>query len=282
MKGNVHCESFPGATVVTITEKLKNKFDLTNIDSLVVYCGGNDAANGSDINQFGSQYTELIKYVQSQNSQCELYLCNTCPRGDAMTCDVNDVIKDLSSTHRAKYIDTNAAFYDSRGNLRDHFYGPRDLIHLSRSGTKRLLGTIDQHITIVNNFNESVYGSRTNQSMSGRALNNDKPQYMYQQNFHTSSQDYNIWNRNSRQMDTYHPATTDYIQDDGNYPNDRIQYQQRENQWEDVSRSERQSVKQCMKCGLTNHMTEECKHAKQVQCFHCKYFGHKDSRCWNR
>ena len=37
----------------------------------------------------------------------------------------------------------------------------------------------------------------------------------------------------------------------------------------------------CFKCDLTNHKTIECHHKKQVQCFICRFYGNKDSDCWN-
>ena len=38
-----------------------------------------------------------------------------------------------------------------------------------------------------------------------------------------------------------------------------------------------QNLERCIKCGLTNHLTNECRHQNQVQCFNCKLYGHKDS-----
>ena len=35
----------------------------------------------------------------------------------------------------------------------------------------------------------------------------------------------------------------------------------------------------CTKCGETNHKTEDCRHAEQIQCHHCGYYGHKARLC---
>ena len=35
----------------------------------------------------------------------------------------------------------------------------------------------------------------------------------------------------------------------------------------------------CTKCGETNHETKDCKHAEQIQCHQCGYYGHKSRRC---
>ena len=41
------------------------------------------------------------------------------------------------------------------------------------------------------------------------------------------------------------------------------------------------NVKRCFKCGLTNHKTYQCRHEIQLQCYICKFYGQKDSVCWN-
>ena len=47
--------------------------------------------------------------------------------------------------------------------------------------------------------------------------------------------------------------------------------------------TERTQFECCMKCRLSNHTTFECKHQKQVRCFKCHCYGHKDSSglCWD-
>lgn len=38
----------------------------------------------------------------------------------------------------------------------------------------------------------------------------------------------------------------------------------------------------CYKCGESNHDTGRCRHAEQLKCFHCGFYGHKSIRCLNR
>ena len=121
--------------------------------------GGNDTARSTDpdMEYFEEKYEQLIKYIKNQNPSCVIYLCNICPRGDVEINRTNDVIKSLSSVHGAVYIDTYNGFYDKQNELRTYFYGERDWIHLSQSGTKRLLGSINSHVHVVENFKTCVF-----------------------------------------------------------------------------------------------------------------------------
>ena len=55
-------------------------------------------------------------------------------------------------------LDINKAFYDKQGIVIERYYG-EDLIHLSASGVKRLLGEVDKQINIVENFENCVFKS---------------------------------------------------------------------------------------------------------------------------
>ena len=48
-------------------------------------------------------------------------------------------------------------------------------------------------------------------------------------------------------------------------------------------RTEKRPSERCLKCGMTNHVTFDCFHQRQVQCFKCKCYGHKYymGLCWN-
>ena len=140
---------------------------------VIVYVGGNNASNGTDLEYFEEKYEQLIEYVKDKSSSCKLLLCTVCPRGDTDVTDINDVIIRLCHTHELTYIDANADFYDKKNSLRGHFYRPRDTIHLSRSGIKRLLGSIEQHVYIVQNFENCVYP--TNQSEKKNQKNSSEP-----------------------------------------------------------------------------------------------------------
>ena len=34
-------------------------------------------------------------------------------------------------------------------------------------------------------------------------------------------------------------------------------------------------------CCFRIHKTYQCRHKNQLQCYNCKFYGHRDSVCWN-
>ncbi|MCG7879040.1 MAG: SGNH/GDSL hydrolase family protein, partial [Candidatus Thiodiazotropha endolucinida] len=239
--------SLSGATIDPLMETAE-LYNLTKFTDIIVYVGGNDSSRGSDIEYFEEKYEQFITFIKNKNQKSQIYLCTSCPRGDTDVSYVNEVILRLCEEHDVKCIDAYTAFFDKNGKLRSHFYKERDNVHLSRSGVKRLLGTINQSLHIVNSFDHCAY------PLHSRPTNNLQC-------------DYNRRNQNERHA---FPKNT--------------------NNNKHSTGRERQTFRQlgylenvrCLKCGLTNHITEDCKHRNQVQCFICKMYGHKDSSglCW--
>ena len=268
LRNNVHCQPFPGATVDTIINKI-DLFDLSKFGSIVIYVGGNDSPKIRDTEQFETQYRELITLIREKNSACKIYLCGSCPRGDAEVSIINKVINKLAEEYRLRYVDTYTPFYDKNEDLRTKFYGKRDWIHLSNSGMKRLLGTIHNVTAIVENFDTCVFPANTGRRFQGRRTSTDKDIHYAssrQQNSHdrgfrdayASSYRSNVYSESERQ--------TGYIRDRDYSPD---------------YHASSTPVERCAKCGLTNHSTAECRHRRQLLCFECNMYGHKDSVCWN-
>ena len=138
-------------------------FDLNQFSHVVIYVGGNDASNSVDIEYFEEVYDQLIQHVRQINNSCHIFLCNSCPRGDTDTTEVNEAILHLSEQHGISLIDLDKAFHDKDGNVIMRYYN-RDTIHLSSSGVKRLVGTINNEVSIVCDFESCVFPSRNQYS----------------------------------------------------------------------------------------------------------------------
>ena len=315
LKNNVHCAPFPGATIDIINKNI-SMYNLTQFKNVIIYCGGNDSATPDKMEHFKKGYETLLKFIKTKNAECMVYMCNSCPRGHTDTTRVNNEIKSLAEAHGASYVDANSAFYDYNNELRTKFYKPRDWIHLSNSGTKRLLGTINSLLPIVENFKFCVYQQvsenkpeisnsykhgkpryhgqhrreQQNQREPDTTLHNGRSQRVMQHNRDTISSyggqrrsadpypdnDNNHYQYRSTSQDTYQH---EYYGRNENYGHN---YARNENYGQYYDQNSHQQVERCMKCGLTNHTTIDCHHKGQLLCYACNNYGHKDSICWNK
>lgn len=155
LKQTVFKSGIPGAKVDHILNQVKI-FDMKKFSHVIVYVGGNDASSGTDIEYFEEVYEQLVQHIHQINSSCQIILCHVCPRGDTSTTEVNEVIQRLSEQHHANLVDLDQAFHDRHGDIIKRYYAA-DSIHLSSSGIKRLLGTINKEVTLVEDFQKCVF-----------------------------------------------------------------------------------------------------------------------------
>ena len=313
MKNFVHCQPVPGATIDKLKEKI-SMYDLSQFKDIIIYCGGNDAAKSDSPNSFRKEYENFLQHIRSKNSDCELFLCGSSPRGDVDVTGFNTVIKTIAESQGYKFVNLYDAFYDNNEQLRTKFYGLRDWIHLSTPGIRRLLGTIHQMIPIVEDFRYCAYPQdRANVSKhlhqnTGRNSRNRSSQQQRdniqlsgssQFQYGTSTATNQLQeNRQSYQRSSYYSRgssqPTGYA-NEATYTREQAEWPVRGNQetnavsqqyshpHENAYGYEQTKPKErCTKCGLTNHSTYECRHKRQLLCYACNFYGHKDSICWNQ
>lgn len=261
---NIECQPYSGANIDVVYEKVQ-MFDLSKFSDIVIYVGGNDSSDNTDIEYFEEKYEQLLHHIKNKNPICEIHLCTSCPRGDTDVEDVNDVIKRLCEEHQVKYIDTNAGFYDKHHQLRTHFYKPRDSIHLSRSGIKRVLGLINETLYIVENFEKCVYPLNSTQKKSESSTASASHQTVQYVHNARNDGDRDTSGRGIRPSQNHN----NQYRYKGKHRSTYFYQNENECQYPDNLR--------CLKCGLTNHSTGSCHHKTQVQCFNCKLYGHKDT-----
>lgn len=158
LKKEVFKHSIPGANIDHIFDQA-NIFNMNKFSDIIIFVGGNDASNGTDIEYFEELYEQVILNLKKDNEACQIYLCNMSPRSDTDTFEVNQVIHRLCQEHSLTMVDVNKAFHDKQGKVIERYYDG-DLIHLSTSGVKRLLGEIDREINIVENFDNCSFNRR--------------------------------------------------------------------------------------------------------------------------
>ncbi len=218
----------------------------------MIYVGGNNAANGTDIEFFEEKYDQLVTSIKKKNADSKIYMCTSCPRGDTDVGGVNEVITMLSRVHGARIVDTNFAFHDKACNVRAHFYKPRDNIHLSRSGVKRVLGTINEHINIVENYEKCVFGNPTYSRPISRPISGDHGQERTRNGPVYEGSTEPTYGRNIGR------GRMNQHNQDGN---------KRYRQFGDMDEIDSRYRERCLKFGLTNHITGDCRHETQLQCF---------------
>ena len=85
-----------GAKVSDIVDDITS-YNMNSFRAVVVSVGGNDASSKTDIELFEEKYDQLISLVKTGNPDCELYMCNISPRGDADVRNYNACISQLAS-----------------------------------------------------------------------------------------------------------------------------------------------------------------------------------------
>ena len=240
LTSNVVKNGISGGNIDKVSTQIK-VYDIRKFSHVIVYVGGNDASNGTDIEYFEEMFDQVIQHIKGANHQCKIILCTSCPRSDTSTSDVNDIIQTLAQHHNISFINQNKAFHDRHGHIIAGYYDT-DGIHLSPSGVKRLLGTINREVTIVDDFAKCAYGRH-------RGTTRRQQTRKQQQQHHQMQQSQGRRNRNTQDRQI------------------------------NVNHRQQESVSLCYKCGESNHDTNSCKHKKQLECFHCGYLGHKSGRC---
>ena len=161
LKKYVHCNGISGANVETVHEKI-SVYNLRNFTNVVIYVGGNDVANGSQIECVENKYDELLQYIKSANGDINITLCMLCPCRDADVRELNDIIKTLGVEYSAHVVETEN-YFCTNGNPGMRYYN-NDQIHLSKSGIRRLLDCIEKsnkRISLVQNYESCSYNGRT-------------------------------------------------------------------------------------------------------------------------
>ena len=226
-------------------------------------------AQSDDTELFVKHYTDVIALIKEKNSDCRIYLCSSCPRGDTDVSSFNNGIEEIATNHAVRFIDIYPSY------LRSKFYGKKDWIHLSNSGTKRLLGTIDRVIPIVSSFDTCVFASEVHEKRDKRRTQHD-----FKQPHQRPKQSYRNWSTglksnstqplsNTEQRDHQYSNKNKYHYDNerGNHPDNYYTDQHwngySETDHYDSGYSHEQGysdehyysspLERCSKCRLTNH-----------------------------
>ena len=187
LKPNVIKNGISGAKISHIISQIK-VYDMKSFSNVIIYIGGNDASSGSDMEYFEELYEQVIQHIKQSNDKCQIFLCNICPRADTCVGDFNDIIQRLSEQHNAKLVDLDSAFHDRHEKIIERYYDT-DAIHLSSSGVKRLLGSLNKQVSLVKDFDKcffpKIHRKRPNHFRGGIGQN----RYRFGRKSHQSGRD---------------------------------------------------------------------------------------------
>ena len=127
---------------------------------IIICIGGNDCSSRLTIKTFEEKYDQLISFIKSANGDYAIYLSKVLPRGDINVGDFNRSIQRVAdhwAMHQVKCIEDTSSLFFGQNGLPCNRYYYNDRIHLSHSGTKRLIYTLNRHVDIVNDFQLCVF-----------------------------------------------------------------------------------------------------------------------------
>ena len=81
---NVIKNGISGGNIDKVASQIK-VYDITKFSLVILYVGGNDASNGTDVEYFEEKYDQVIQHIKESNKNCKIILCLSCPRGDTCT-----------------------------------------------------------------------------------------------------------------------------------------------------------------------------------------------------
>ena len=134
-----------GAKIQDLIEDI-SVYDMRNFETCIIYIGVNYCAKQTNLNSFVDAYDQLISLIKTTNPACKVYLCKIAPRRDVDVSGFNKGIERLSKDWERRKVycmsNTNSYFFD-RNLYPANRYFNSDGIHLSNSGTKRLLDVMN-------------------------------------------------------------------------------------------------------------------------------------------
>ena len=239
-----------GATVKDLLDEI-SVYDMTNFGACIIYVGGNDCSNNTNIDAFVDKYDQLISIIKTSNPSCKVYMCEIAPRGDVDVSEFNrsldKLLKHWEHQNVYRISNTHGYFLDKNYVPTSRYYS-NDGIHLSHSGVKRLLDAMDKSVKIVVDYELCVFSSFKKHKQNGNMItntgrigrNNGLAFRPHQQKQNDSMMTHT--GHNQRNDGPAFRPFQQYRPDSGTVRASRF----------------RNSRKQCFGCGMIGHIIAEC------------------------
>ena len=163
LANGVHKHSISGGNIQQLIDEI-NHYDLKVFSTIIIYIGGNNVARGDNPSITEEKYDELISLIKCSNRSCKIILCSIAPRTDADVSNFNQAVAKLAMHWRCQNVDYVSSTHDmffKDGELSTRYFH-HDGIHLTASGTKRLLDALNRGFQIVKDFDNCVFTGKRN------------------------------------------------------------------------------------------------------------------------
>ena len=163
LANGVHKHSISGGNIQQLIDEI-NLYDLKVFSTIIIYIGGNNVARGDNPSITEEKYDELISLIKCSNRSCKIILCSIAPRTDADVSNFNQAVAKLAMHWRCQNVDYVSSTHDMFFKDGEHStrYFHHDGIHLTASGTKRLLDALNKGFQIVKDFDNCVFTGKRN------------------------------------------------------------------------------------------------------------------------
>lgn len=115
--------------------------DIDKCKNLILHIGGNDAANGEDLDDFRDSYESLIDSVYVDDRR--VIISELLPRDDADVQPYNEVLMSLCEDNAVEFVENFDSFLLASGEMPKSYFND-DKVHINTGGTRRLLTNIDR------------------------------------------------------------------------------------------------------------------------------------------
>lgn len=155
--------TLPGATIDSIKAKLID-YDIEQCKTIIVHVGGNDADNGVDLETFSEKYESLLNIVSDGTRR--VIVSELLPRETVDLKPYNETLKSLCADNAVEFVENYDSFLLANGDMPDSYYY-NDKVHISATGTRRLLNNISELHQITRPYSASRHHSYTQRSGYG-------------------------------------------------------------------------------------------------------------------
>ena len=172
---NVRVKSFQNAKIDSLKDKLTN-MDLSRYEKIILHIGGNDIDEKITHTAFKNKYQSLLTFISTKTDK--IFVSGLLPRGGINIKPYNNILKELSVTANAKFIDNHNSFILASGEQPFEFF-QADMVHLKFPGTRVLVNNMNTCCPVLPTRLDTRNHVDQHWYTSGRGQRHGRPTYTH-------------------------------------------------------------------------------------------------------